>query len=71
MSKTEALSLISRITKKPLDVLHLESSLETVGWDSLCSMELVALADDFESLDLDLDSVYSAKTVSDLVNALM
>ena len=71
MSKADALILISRITKKPLDSLNLESSLEAVGWDSLCSMELVALADDLEGLDLDLDLVYSAKTVADLVDALI
>lgn len=67
MERLNALELISEITKRPKEAIIPEATLESIGWDSLSTMELVAKADAIESLNLDLDKVYSANTVDDLL----
>ncbi len=67
----ELLKLVSDILEMQAVEVSFEDSLEVLGWDSLSSLELIAIADRKYGLKVAGNRLADAKTVGDLRKAII
>lgn len=71
MDDTELLRLVSEILETQEADFSFEDSLEVLGWDSLSSLEFIAVADRKYGLKVAGDRLADAITIGDLRKAIV
>ena len=66
MEDNDFLKLVGDVLGMQMEEVSLEDSLESVGWDSLSSLEFIALADRKYGFKIAGDSLADARTIGDL-----
>ena len=70
MTKTVFLDKLADILEMDPGSLQGDETLESIGWDSLCSLSFIVMVDEEFGLNFSGSQVMGAKTVSDLVGLM-
>lgn len=71
MDDNELLKLVGQILEMQAAEVSFEASLVILGWDSLSSLEFIAVADRKYGLKVASESLADAKTIGDLRRAII
>jgi acyl carrier protein len=66
MTQGEFLELIATIVQVDSSQLNFDSTLESLGWDSLMNLSLMAALDERTGTEIDADRLSEATTLKDL-----
>ena len=66
MDETKFIEIIATIIQRDASSVTMSTPLESVGWDSLSVLDLMAKIDELLGKEIDADRLTKAETVSDL-----
>ncbi len=67
MNSSDVLRIVAEIAQKDSGEILPETRLDDLHWDSLCNLLFIAKIDQIQGIELDVDTLSSAKTVQNLI----